>query len=106
MRESGPPDGSVIPYPYLCKWQQERGETEGRKTRPVCLVLKIPNAGNTHLDLLAISGKSPQREQIALRVPPFERQRAGLKDFKEAWITVSESSYDIAPSDGRQANAA
>ncbi|MBY5412804.1 hypothetical protein HFO98_31140 [Rhizobium leguminosarum] len=26
--------GEVISYPYLWAWQQQRGETEGRKQRP------------------------------------------------------------------------
>ena len=96
MREPAPANGSVISYSYLWKWQYDRGETEGRKNRPACLVLKIPRAGKTHLVLLAISGTPPQGDQIALSIPDLERQRAGLKDFKEAWITVSEYNYDIA----------
>jgi hypothetical protein len=96
MRDPALANGSVIGYPYLWKWQHVRGETEGRKLRPACLVLRIPKAGKTHLVLLAISGTPPRSDQTALPIPPLERQRAGLKDFKEAWITVSEYNYDIA----------
>lgn len=96
MHEPVPPNGSVISYPYLWKWQHEGGETEGRKSRPACLVLGIKRATKTHLVLLAISGTPPRSDQTALTIPLLERQRAGLKDFKEAWITVSEYNYDIA----------
>ena len=96
MREPAPANGSVITYPYLWNWRHGRGETEGRKNRPACLVLKIPRAGKKHLVLFAISGTPPQSDQIALSIPDLERQRAGLKDFKEAWITVSEYNYDTA----------
>jgi len=49
--------GEVISYPYLWAWKQQRGETEGRKQRPVCVVFAIRSAadGNTHLALLAIT---------------------------------------------------
>jgi PHD/YefM family antitoxin component YafN of YafNO toxin-antitoxin module len=30
------PAGAVIEYPYLWRWRRERGESEGRKQRPVC----------------------------------------------------------------------
>ncbi|MGN6548999.1 MAG: hypothetical protein ACTHJ3_03775 [Pararhizobium sp.] len=91
-----PPTGSVIRYPYLWRWQYDRGETEGRKDRPVCLLLAIARGAKTHLVLLAISATPPRADQRALAVPPLEKRRAGLRDWKEAWITVSEYNYDIA----------
>jgi len=96
MAISLPPNGSVIRYPYLWHWQFGRGETEGRKERPVCLMLAIPRGNETHLVLLAISGTPPSPRQTALDIPPLERRRAGLKDWKEAWVTVSEYNYDVA----------
>src|SRR3954466_5396947 len=76
--------GEVISYPYLWAWQQQRGETEGRK-RPVCVVIAIRSAtdGNTHLALLAITTQPPQAGRIALEIPEIERKRAGLSDLKQ-----------------------
>ncbi len=91
-----PPNGSVLTYPYLWRWQADGGETEGRKERPVCLLLSIPREQMTHLVLLAISGTPPRPEQTALAIPALERRRAGLREWKEAWITVSEYNYDVA----------
>ena len=91
-----PPNGSVLHYPYLWKWQEERGETEGRKERPVCMMLAIPRGKQTHLILLAISGTPPRSDQTALVIPPLERRRAGLREWKDGWITVSEYNYDVA----------
>lgn len=90
--------GEVISYPYLWAWQQERGETEGRKQRPVCVVIAIRNAadGNTHILLLAITTQPPQAGRIALEIPDIERRRAGLDDLKQSWIVVDEYNYDIA----------
>ncbi|MDR9772107.1 hypothetical protein RJJ65_05435 [Rhizobium hidalgonense] len=89
--------GEVISYPYLWAWQQQRGETEGRKPRPVCIVIAIRSArdGNTHLVLLAITTQPPQAGRIALEIPDIERRRAGLGDLKQSWIVVDEYNYDI-----------
>lgn len=87
--------GEVITYPYLWAWQQQRGETEGHKQRPVCVVIAIRSAsdGNTHLVLLAITTQSP--EVVALEIPDIEHRRAGLGDLKQSWIVVDEYNYDI-----------
>ena len=89
--------GSIITYPYLWRWQSERGETEGRKERPVCVVIVVVGAdGLTHLALLAISSRPPTASEVALEVPEIERRRAGLSDFRKAWVTVGEYNYDVA----------
>jgi len=88
--------GTVIVYPYLWKHQQSRGETEGRKGRPVCMILAVKSAdGATHMVLLAISTKPPIAEQSAIEVPETEHRRAGIGEAGRCWITVSEYNYDI-----------
>jgi len=96
MNNRLPPTGSILTYPYLWRWQADKGETEGRKERPVCLLLAVPSNTVTHVLLLAISGTPPRFDQTALPVPALERRRAGLREWKDAWITVSEFNYDIA----------
>jgi hypothetical protein len=91
-----PADGSIIRFPYLWAWQRGKGETEGRKSRPVCMVLAIPKGNQTNLILLAISGTPPRSDQTALEIPQLECRRAGIRDWKDAWITVSEFNHDIA----------
>lgn len=59
-------------------------------------MLAIPRGDFTHLILLAISGTPPRADQTALSIPALERRRAGLLEWKEAWITVSEYNYDLA----------
>ncbi len=90
--------GEVIIYPYLWSWQDERGETEGRKDRPTCVVVAVRGAsdGLTHLALLAITTQPPQADRIALEVPAIECRRAGLGDLKQCWVVVDEYNYDIA----------
>jgi hypothetical protein len=96
MSRTLPSTGSVLVYPYLWRWQADKGETEGRKERPVCLLLAVPSDTVTHVLLLAISSTPPRSDQTALPIPALECRRAGLSDWKEAWITVSEFNYDVA----------
>jgi hypothetical protein len=88
--------GAIVNYPYLWRWQRDRGETEGRKDRPVCVVLAVRRDELTHLALFAISSRPPDGDQIAIEVPEIECKRAGLSEFKRAWVTVSEYNYDVA----------
>ena len=87
--------------------QKNEGETEGRKSRPVCLVLRVPDVARkvTHLFLLAISSKPPRPTQVAIEIPDTERRRAGLSRYPRAWITVSEFNYDVAERSGRHGHA-
>ena len=74
------------------------GETEGRKTRPVCLLLRIhdPEHAIHHLFLFGISSQPPRPDQLALEIPDIERRRAGLTRYPRAWIVISEYNYDVA----------
>jgi hypothetical protein len=98
MTSEVPPQGSVIAYPYLWAAQRDAGESEGRKERPVCLVLRLHDAEQNlhHLVLLAITSRPPSPDQRALEIPDTERRRAGLTRYPRAWIVVSEYNYDIA----------
>lgn len=79
--------GQVIAYPYLWAWQQERGETEGRKVRPTCVVVAVrgANDGLTHLALLAITTQPPQRGRVARDSPAgasivwIDHRRRGMR---------------------------
>jgi hypothetical protein len=98
MAREPPSQGTIIQYPYLWASQRDAGETEGRKYRPVCLVLRIWDASRSihHLILFPISSQPPNTDQIALEIPDTERRRAGLNRYPRAWIVVSEYNYDVA----------
>ena len=91
------PNGSVLSYPYLWRWQRNEGRFNA-KDRPVCLLFSIADVKQdlTHLVILAISGTAPFEGQQALKIPPLEIHRAGLSTLKRGWITVDEYNYDIA----------
>ena len=89
--------GDVISYPYLWKREQAGGESEGRKIRPVCVIVALTSSadGSTHLALLAISGSPPSAAGRALEIPEMECRRAGLREWKKAWIIINEYNYDV-----------
>jgi hypothetical protein len=90
-----PSAGSVIDYPYLWVREHEAGETEGRKSRPVCLVLTVLTLEGEHLVvLLPITSQSPTVAGASVEVPELERRRAGLSD-RPAWVITSEFNTDI-----------
>ncbi len=89
--------GQILSYPYLWARQSDAGETEGRKHRPVCVVVAVRRKedGLTHLLLLAITTKRPEPGRIALEIPQIEQRRAGLDDLNTCWIILDEYNYDI-----------
>ncbi len=50
----------------------------------------------THLGLLAISSRPPGAADSAIEVPEIECRRAGLSEWKRAWVTINEYNYDVA----------
>jgi hypothetical protein len=96
MTTNSPVQGSVIVYPYLWTRQRDAGETEGRKARPACVVLRLRDSHQAihHLVILAITSKPPSRDQRVVEIPDTERQRAGLTRYPRAWVVVSEYNYD------------
>lgn len=90
--------GQIVEYPYLWQWQHDRGESDGRKRRPVCIVAAVRGArdGLTHLGLLAITTGRPGEGRAAVEIPEMECRRAGLSGVKRAWVVVDEYNYDVA----------
>jgi hypothetical protein len=87
--------GDVWRYDYLWRWQHERGETAGRKPRPVTVVaVLVEKQNSTDLFLLPITGSSPDSSRLAIEIPEIERRRAGLDD-KPLWIVFDEYNHDI-----------
>ncbi|MFW7270223.1 hypothetical protein ACMAUO_20090 [Gluconacetobacter sp. Hr-1-5] len=96
MADDFPRVGQVIDYHYLWKWQDARGETEGRKRRPSCVVVvAIDRNGKHHLFLLPITSKEPAAGRQAVPIPETEARRAKLDTRIPLWVIVDEVNYDI-----------
>lgn len=86
--------GDILEYPYLWAWQKENGETEGRKERPVCLLVSIAESSGTALVFLALTSTAPGPDNVVVEIPAIEARRAGLDDWKRGWVVVSEANFD------------
>lgn len=86
--------GDVFDYHYLWAGQAEKGETEGRKERPVCLLIALPVQFGTMMVILAITATEPESKDDAVEIPAIEARRVGLTDWNRGWVIVSEANYD------------
>ena len=88
--------GSVIRFPYLWVRESERGETEGRKPRPVAVGVRIARPkGEDMLVLFPITSQPPSSDRFAVEIPETEKRRAGLDARLRLWIILDEYNQDI-----------
>ena len=87
--------GCVIRFPYLWVREAERGETEGRKSRPVAVGVRIARRGGDDvLVLFPITSQPPSRDRFAAEIPEMEKRRAGLDATLRLWIILDEYNQD------------
>ena len=88
--------GAVIRFPYLWARQAARGETEGRKFRPVAVGVRIPKPGGEDmLVLFPITSREPAEGCFAAEIPAIEKRRAGLDGTIRLWIVLDEYNQDV-----------
>lgn len=85
---------SVIRYPYLWAREASRGETEGRKNRPVAVGVRLPRPDGDLVVFFPISTKQPELGRFAVEVPSIEKRRAGLDTDLRLWIILDEFNTD------------
>lgn len=86
--------GSLYRFYYLWSRERWRGEESGRKSRPVCLVMKSA-ANPATLFLFPVTTKEPPPHSISLPIDSAECRRANL--VFPSWIVVEE--YNRVDSD-------
>lgn len=88
--------GAVIRFPYLWSREAERGETEGRKFRPVAVGVRIPKPkGEDVVVLFPITSQEPPKSRFAAEIPDMEKHRAGLDKTIRLWIILDEYNQDV-----------
>ena len=91
-----PSAGEVFRYPFLWKREQMAGETEGRKTRPVCIAVTVAKSDNeTVVFILPITTQPPLPSRKFIEVPQIESQRVGLETHVRKWVMLDEINTDI-----------
>jgi hypothetical protein len=75
--------------------EAERGETEGRKPRPVAVGVRIAREkGEDVLLLFPITSQPPSHDRFASEIPEIEKRRAGLDATLRLWIILDEYNQD------------
>lgn len=88
--------GDVWVYPFLWSREAARGETEGRKERPVSLLLLARNAeGDVEVLLVPITSQQSEGRSFAVEVPEIEKKRAGLDQHIRLWVIADEANTDV-----------
>jgi len=85
---------SVIRYPYLWAREDARGETEGRKHRPVAVGVRLARPEGDLVLFFPITTKQPEAGRFAVEVPAIEKRRAGLDAELRLWIIFDEYNTD------------
>ena len=85
----------VIRYPYLWAREAHRGETEGRKERPVAVGVRVLRPDGDLLLLFPITTKEPEAGRFASEIPLIEKRRAGLDADLRLWIILDEYNTDV-----------
>jgi hypothetical protein len=96
MSFEGIVSAAVIRFPYLWANEAQRGETEGRKPRPVAVGVRMSKPkGEDVLLLFPITSKEPEQARFAVEIPQIEKHRAGLDVDLRLWIILDEYNLDI-----------
>lgn len=90
-----PRTGDVFDYAYLWHREALEGEESGRKLRPVCMAMVVPDAGRTVLFVVPITSHEPTAHRVGVRVPAMEARRAGLTPGMALWVMVDEVNVDV-----------
>ncbi|MCF4130085.1 hypothetical protein [Methylobacterium sp. SyP6R] len=88
--------GLVVRYSFLWPREHGRGEREGRKDRPVCLVVPV-NVAPGAVVVFPITTQDPLPGRIAVAVPETERRRLKLPGDRPCWIMLDEANGDVMP---------
>lgn len=86
---------AVIRYPYLWARQAAKGETEGRKERPVAVGVRLARPNGDMVLFFPITTKQPEKGRFVAEIPTIEKRRAGLDADLRLWIILDEYNADI-----------
>jgi mRNA-degrading endonuclease toxin of MazEF toxin-antitoxin module len=92
-----PEPGLVLSYGYLWKWQDERGDDTGEKSRPCVIVLATENNdGDTVVLVVPVTSQPPQPNRSSIEIPTRVQADLGL-DGAQCWVVIDEVNKFIWP---------
>ena len=85
-----PKPASVLSYAYLWAHEAEQGEVDGRKYRPVVVVIERRTADDrSELLVVPVTTQSPERAADGVEIPARVKAHLGL-DAARCWIMTTE----------------
>lgn len=87
--------GTVIRYSFLWSYENQSGLKEGRKDRPVVLVV-AKDAENGNCIVVPITHREPESSAVGIEISEAARLRLGLDDARQ-WIIITEGNAFIWP---------
>lgn len=85
-----PKPSNVLSYSYLWAHEAARGEEDGRKQRPVVVVIARAEVdGNTELLVVPVTTQPPSEPGDGFEIPTRVKAHLGL-DAARCWILVTE----------------
>ena len=102
-----PEPGLVISYAYLWAHEREQARSEGVKTRPCVIVLKVDRTapGDTQITVVPVTHRAPDAGTAALELPAGVKRHLGL-DSERSWVILDEINqfawpgFDLRPVPG------
>jgi hypothetical protein len=91
-----PQAGQVIRYSYLWKDEDAAGQIEGRKDRPVAVVLVLGSGTPAPEVVVCPITHHPHADAVCVRIPVATARRLGL-DGEPQWVVVSEANKFFWP---------
>jgi hypothetical protein len=93
-----PEPGLVLSYAYLWHDEHMAGQSEGRKDRPVVVVLVVERAADQQMIVmvLPVTHAQPKDPKTAVELPAAVKRHLGLDD-ERSWIIVSEGNEFVWP---------
>lgn len=88
--------GAILRYAYLWACEADQGETEGRKTRPVAVGVRLSRPkGEDVILLFPITSQEPSPSRLAAEIPAIEKRRGGLATEQRLWLILDEYNQDV-----------
>ncbi|MBV7257181.1 hypothetical protein KCG44_10345 [Pacificimonas sp. WHA3] len=85
-----PEPGETLSYSYLWRYEYEKGIEEGRKDRPVAVIVALTgNDDKARLFVAPITTQTPDDRSSAIEVPARLKGPAGL-DAERCWVVPNE----------------
>lgn len=92
-----PKPANVLSYAYLWRHEAAEGQEEGRKNRPVVVVVARRSIGDrTEVMVVPVTTQAPRDPKDGFEIPASVKRALGL-DAERCWVLVTELNHFIWP---------